>query len=283
MSQLQDTMYRDTPMVIRDVTAQQFAVQSVNTNQGIIFRVDGVLYVPQPTGGYRAMPQISTDANGNVTLMGLDGVEYAIADYAATLFADLPDPTTVQAGVPYYVSDVGVGGSQWYSDGTRWRAVSGSVVIGSVLVAANAYASEAVAASFAIPAGLVRDGDKLEFLCSIDKSGTTDTFTRNYKFGSANTTADTLLVTNNQPATTVRKINDMQLVKRKSEFLLGILSNASIGGVGTTTTALSSGITVADMDTQTTYASLTLVKQAGAAGETVTVEDFSVILHTCGN
>jgi peptidoglycan/xylan/chitin deacetylase (PgdA/CDA1 family) len=46
MSQLQNTMYRDTPAIVRDVSATQFAAQRVNApdQPGVIYRVDGALY-----------------------------------------------------------------------------------------------------------------------------------------------------------------------------------------------------------------------------------------------
>lgn len=76
--------------------------------------------------------ELATDASGNVTgLVTPTGTTITIADYAAHTFATLPDPTTVQAGVPYYVSDIGIGGSQWYSDGAKWVPFGGSVVIAS--------------------------------------------------------------------------------------------------------------------------------------------------------
>ena len=76
--------------------------------------------------------KITNATTGAMVLIGADGIEIVVADYAASTFASLPDPATVQAGVPHYVSDVGVGGSTWFSNGTRWLPQGGSVVVGQV-------------------------------------------------------------------------------------------------------------------------------------------------------
>lgn len=96
MGQLQDTMYKDTPMVIRDVTAAQFAAQRANTDKRIIYRVGGVLYTPQPSGGHLPLTQLATDANGNV--IGDGKLPITLAKANGSIAAPLATITGVTAG-----------------------------------------------------------------------------------------------------------------------------------------------------------------------------------------
>ena len=44
-------------------------------------------------------------------------------------WALLPAADSVPTGTRYFVSDIGINGSDWYSDGTRWRLVNGRVTL----------------------------------------------------------------------------------------------------------------------------------------------------------
>lgn len=82
MGQLQDTMYREYPLVVRDVTAAQYAVQSLNApiNPGISYRVDGATtyrwdggaWVPQAVGTLRTWPagtDVAAMAEGDLVVV----------------------------------------------------------------------------------------------------------------------------------------------------------------------------------------------------------------------
>ena len=98
--------------------------------------VNGIVYLDRTTGvqwfwNGTAYQALGWNPTGTALVDPVTGAGIAIADFAPRAFATLPNPTTVQAGVPYYVSDLGVGGSQWYSNGTKWVPFGGSVVIAS--------------------------------------------------------------------------------------------------------------------------------------------------------
>lgn len=74
MSQFNDGMFRDSNLKIRNVTQAQFDAQKVNFNPDVIYRVDGVLHLPDAnTGTYAAAVTAIRDASGNVVGLGVGG------------------------------------------------------------------------------------------------------------------------------------------------------------------------------------------------------------------
>lgn len=62
-----------------------------------------------------------------------------------------------------FITDVGVGGSEWYSDGTRYRAVGGRVILLHDLTTGTAItATNAIIKEFKLPSGIVKANDKIE-------------------------------------------------------------------------------------------------------------------------
>lgn len=135
--------------------------------------------------------ELATDSSGNTVLVGPDGIQLAVVDYTAVTFANLPDPTTVQAGVPYYVSDVGVGGSQWYSTGTKWVPLGGSVVLASdsgtlasPIETKTGATSHTFAPIISFPAGLLDPGvSKVRAEFVVVRAGANGTATLRAHFG----------------------------------------------------------------------------------------------------
>lgn len=71
-------------------------------------------------------------------------------------WALLPAANSVPTGTRYFVSDIGINGSDWYTDGVRWRLVNGRIT----LFADNAAyvgtgAASGVFLTFNIPAGVM--------------------------------------------------------------------------------------------------------------------------------
>ncbi len=74
MSQFNDGMFRDSNLKIRNVTQAQFNAQKVNFNPDVIYRVDGVLHLPdENTETYASAVTTIRDANGNVVGLGVGG------------------------------------------------------------------------------------------------------------------------------------------------------------------------------------------------------------------
>jgi hypothetical protein len=227
-------------------------------------------------------PQIlSTDANGNPVLLGPDGVSYAISDYAAVLFANLPDPTKVQAGVHYYVSDVGVGGSQWYSDGTRWRALGGTVVLKNNYtdVTSVANTNEQILDQFLFKANLIKAGDIIRVKSRYDKSSTVDTCSRRFRIGTAGDVGDMQIALIAQPATSNRSLHDLrEFVFNTATSIRNLTSTVPTGYALSTAAAADTAI---PSISNALYMTVTTQMTTGA--ETMTLKDFIIELDTCGN
>ena len=66
--------------------------------------------------------------NGNNTFSGNNIFSGNNNYFPSSVFASLP-PASANSAVTYYVSDVGVNGSLWRSNGTKWGLVNGSTVL----------------------------------------------------------------------------------------------------------------------------------------------------------
>ena len=204
-----------------------------------------------------------------------------------TTFAELPAANAVAAyTAQYLVTDVGIGGSVWYSDGTRWRAVGGRVTLRDLQsqVVGVAQAGGQNLAECAIPAGLVRDGDIIRVSNAVGKSGTSDSVIRAIRVSaSSGATAGVALVGGSSfPGTTNRSAGEKVEFRRVSSTQLRPIGNGS--GVspfaGNNATALQSPVTVVNMDSATFYIANTITMTSGT--ETPTQDTFVVELLTCG-
>ena len=96
------------------------------------------------------------------------------------------NPASYGPGQLFYVSDVGIGGSYWYSNGVRWTPLNGSVHLLRLRnVAFPAGGTEVKFASCKIPTGLVAAGRSLGYQISYQKSGATETLTLKCRWGPA--------------------------------------------------------------------------------------------------
>ena len=196
------------------------------------------------------------------------------------IFAAMPLISEVPVGTRYFATDVGIGGSNWYSDGVRWRLVSGSTVLYNnytdVVSAANT--NEQILDQFLIPAGLIKDGDIVCVKNRNDKSSTVDTCTTRLRLGTAGTVADALISQTAQPATTSRTsylLKEFVFVSATSVRRGTMETAASIG----VSTSIAADVTVSNVS-NALYLSLTTQMTTGA--ETMAVKQFIVELITCG-
>ena len=120
----------------------------------------------------------------------------------ATLLA-LP-PAAFSQGHQFFVPDFGIGGSWWYSDGSRWRAKGGSVIFGTLpaLATHSGVAGSEEKLYFAkLPANIYKVGDMLDIYISVDAQVTDlGTDVVNARIGTANAVTDTVLTSMSQPS-----------------------------------------------------------------------------------
>jgi len=162
-------------------------------------------------------------------------------------------------GRTVYISDVGVGGSFWVSDGSRWRAVGGSYVLkNSVSNITNNGAPKVVMDYVAIPIGLFKDGDILQIEWAKSRTGgTSDTDATDIMIGASATSPGTSVgLGTSALATTTIDLTARYRVRRESATSIRPMTISGSVGLGGTTSAISAA-TVPNMDSQQTYLQIT--------------------------
>lgn len=102
-------------------------------------------------------------------------------------WALLPAANSVPVGTRYFVSDIGINGSDWYTDGVRWRLVNGRIT----LFADNAARAGTGAASgefltFNIPAGVMGTTGAIEITTLFSANNNANTKTVRAVYAGAN-------------------------------------------------------------------------------------------------
>lgn len=166
-------------------------------------------------------------------------------------------------GLCVRITDVGVsGGSYWFSDGTNWRPVGGSVLIasqqGSITTPVSAFTG-VTSSTFTItqpvfPAGMLIPGSAtIEVEAQLRRTGATATALMNVRLGTAKTSADNAIYAFTYAATTLLDlfVNPSVLVAETSRVVAtnwqtrGGSGNASVyqERTGNINTAAEMGIT----------------------------------------
>ena len=196
-------------------------------------------------------------------------------------WATKPLPSALTGQI--YISDIGVGGSYWYSDGSKWRPVGGRVTLKNTLVdVTNNGAAKVVMDYATIPAGLVADGDLLTVSCIKERTGgVTDTDTTDLCIGTTATAPGTTVgLGTGVLATTQIQFAANWSVRKESPTAVRPTAMTGSTGVGGATSANATA-TVPNMDTQPTYLQITS-DLTNAAGEVVHLRGFTVTL-VCGS
>lgn len=173
-------------------------------------------------------------------------------------WATKPSPVG-EHGLHVYISDVGIGGgSVWYSDGLRWRAVGGKVTLLKRITATATSASgtEQIAEQTPImPAGLIQTSDTIRTVLSVQKSGTGVATTTSLRLGTAGTIADTAVWALANPAAANRTFATViELIRVDATTIRG--SGLIAAGVYAQGGAFPADVTVANMDSSALYLTL---------------------------
>lgn len=169
------------------------------------------------------------------------------------------------------------------SNGTRWKPVNGRALIGSIDTDVTMTGTtETVMFQKLFPAGALRNGDVLSLVYSIGKSGTSETTSVGIRLGAAGTTADTSLSAFGPMTTTNQSAGlwaEYSRVSATSVEKCGSGANNS-AFVGPAATTLNAPVTVANMDSNAVYLSLTMAQSA--AVETATLRRLRLELISSG-
>ena len=194
------------------------------------------------------------------------------------------NPASYNPSQLFYVSDIGIGGSYWYSNGARWRAVNGACWLynPTTPVAHSGAATTEKLGEFTIPAGLLQVGDILETHVSVDATAGGSSGVMSLKLGLTGVSGDQTIHSASQPAGANLEagFNKRHTVLSTTSMRLNDSSGAS--GLGNSGTGLMQTYTVPDLSANATK--LTVWFQEGTGGVRVaTLRNFAVELLTVGN
>lgn len=162
----------------------------------------------------------------------------------------------------------------------RWRYLNGEATIKSLpaqLSTTRSGTTETVDVQAAFPAGLLKTGDFIDIEWASEKSATSETATRRYRFGTAGTTGDTQLVSIAQPATTNRTQGERQRFRVESATSVRKLGtgNDPSAWQGTNAVVAPTAIAVSNMDSNAMTLSCTVAMSA--AVETLRTTAFTAV------
>jgi hypothetical protein len=193
---------------------------------------------------------------------------------AGTLWANLPAPTAFRGLI--YVSDVGINGSLWRSNGTIWSLVGGSCVLGqsSVAVSCTASTAEEVLASVNLQPGVMGVNGALRLTTLWTLTGAVGTKTLRARLG-------TTALGGSQWIAIVRAALALdyvapipQVLRNRNVANSQVTFFAAQGGIGTNT---ASGITAFTEDTSVATI-VGITGQKATAGEVLTLEGYTLEL-----
>ena len=204
---------------------------------------------------------------------------------SSMLWAARPTPAAALGQILRF-TDVGggnpgpSGGLFLWSNGTRYRPIGGAVALDEVdtpnVGLANTLEQQLNPNHVAIPAGLLQDFDRIRLRISASKNGSSDSATIRLRYGPLGTAADALIATIPAPAVANQSFGVMIDFKRLSNTSWRQLGNAdpSQSMLGSSTGAPASAVTVANMDTNAMFLSITMQMTVGS--EIPTLQDFSM-------
>jgi len=217
---------------------------------------------------------VSTNSVNGVISFAAGGVTtYPVQNFT---FSTLPAAASYQ-GMQCRVTDLN--NALFESNGIRWKPVNNCAVIATLDTEFSmSGVTETIAFQKLLPAGLIRNGDRLRMRGTFGKSGTAETTTITIRVGAAGTVADTSLQSFALMATTTVSYGLLNDFKRLSATTLRKLGNGSqgtpYGGGSTAATVLP--VTVSNLDSIAQFLSVNL--QQSSTAETATMYDFTLEL-----
>lgn len=226
------------------------------------------------------------DSTGN--FLGISGPPGLTSPTPAMLWANRPSATTANTGRQARFIDVGGnvgtgGGNFYFSNGTRWKPMNGSIVLDSVDTPnsgiANTTEQNLNPNHIIIPPAVIGNFDRLRLWVSMSKNAASDSATIRLRFGPLGTIADPVLATVTTLATTNQSIGFLLEFKRQTSTTMQKQGNAStdVSYNGASAGAYPAAVTVSDMDANGMYLSIT--SQLSAGTEIVTLQDYTLELY----
>lgn len=193
---------------------------------------------------------------------------------AVFTWATKPAANAFPVGVPVYLSDIGVGGSSWYTNGTNWYPVSGKLLYAqsnnpiSITGTLNDQtgSSGTARATVTLPSNILLDNGSVEIETLFSYTNSANAKNLRIRFGGTSGT----VYLNTSPTTTACVQNLCYIRNNNAaNSQKGFLAAAS-SHFGS-----SSGLTTSSIDT-TTSVDILIGGQLTNIGETITLESYAV-------
>lgn len=203
----------------------------------------------------------------------------------STTWASIPAANSVTAYTDtYHVTDIGIGGSRWFSDGTNWYPTNGCVLIKRITadITDDGQTAESVQDQVLIPAGLLRAGMRFKIDFRAVKADTTATHAWKLRMGTAGTTSDTAIYSpSSMTAGNKQNQSYWEFVVASATSIQSVTPNSSstslAGGTGQNSTADASAVTISNVS-NALYLTLTAATQT--ATNPATIKLWDVLLCT---
>lgn len=214
-----------------------------------------------------------------------------------TTWANKPAGNTLTPNVDrFFITDVGVGGSKWYWDGSRYRVVGGQITLFNLPAQTAVNGSTATTdtsmlidspTTCKIKAGVIQTGDKLFIEAFLSKPNTVATVGSStnirYRFGSTGTSSDPTIVSTTPMSSIIRQMTDAKAIHWTSATSARRM--VDFGAMyGSSTTAESEYIGLSSISTVDNFITVTAGLTGGStpANDTLRLLNFTVTLKTCG-
>ena len=197
----------------------------------------------------------------------------ALVSEAGTLWANLPAPSAFRGLI--YVSDVGINGSLWRSNGTIWSLVGGSCVLGqsAVAVSCTSTTNEEVLQSVNLPAGVLGVNGALRLSTLWTCTGAVGTKTLRARLGAVALSGSAWLATVRSASAAECLALIPQVLRNRNVANSQVVYNPANGGVASQSSA------VATFSEDTSVATVCAITgQKATAAEVLTLEGYTLEL-----
>ena len=224
-------------------------------------------------------------ANNKIRIGDASHTDVAVGAYSldylgAFTWASIPSAAG-NTGRRVYITDIGIGGSFWFSDGARWRTVSDCVALHNNYtdVVSVANTTEQILDQYLFPAALIKVGDIIRVKARLDKSSTVVNCLTRVRLGTVGDITDAALTAISSPQGANRTLADLR------EFVITDATTARRMTLSTATGyGSAAGVPLADAVisniSNALYLSYSTIMTTDA--ETMTLKGFVVELITCG-
>lgn len=229
--------------------------------------IQGVRWIVDAAGRLVGYRNPITDKDEDANLPGMNDA----AGGGAYTWANRPAAASAGNGAEIVISDVGnVGRTRWRSNGTIWQPAGiQDLWIDTTASSNTSSTTEGLLKQYSVPAGLLTGCRYFVIKALYTKSGTSETATFRARLGTAGTTGDQAIITNNSTLASTNRAATVEgsFFASSATQLRGLGRDSSFGAgaffASSTTSVPPTNATIPNMDSNALTLSLTLAMNTG--------------------